>query len=95
MFCVVVLFDVKTGFEAMFREKILANAATSLSDESGCHRFDVCEGPTVASFLLYELYETEGAFMEHLRTPHFKRFDAETADWVSDKRVTTYTRLTP
>lgn len=93
MFCVVVLFEIKAGFEAMFREKVIANATTSLADEPGCHRFDVCEGATAATFLLYELYESESAFKDHLTTQHFKIFDAETVDWVSDKRVSTYTRL--
>ena len=93
MFCVVVAFEVKLGFEDNFRQKVLANAATSLSTEAGCYHFDVCQGAASSNFLLYELYDSEEAFHIHLSASHFKSFDAETAGWVREKRVTTYTRL--
>jgi quinol monooxygenase YgiN len=93
VFCVVVRFEVKPGFEARFRHQVLANAATSLAQEPGCCTFDVCEGRAAGDILLYELYDSERAFQDHLATPHFKQFDAETADWVSSKLVATYKRL--
>lgn len=93
MFCVVVFFDVKAGFEALFRQKILDNAVSSLANEPGCRTFDVCEGAETGQILLYELYVSERAFQDHLATAHFKQFAAETADWVTGKRVATYTRL--
>ena len=93
MFCVVVHFEIKAGYEALFRQKILDNAAASLTHEPGCRTFDVCEGADAGSILLYELYDSERAFQDHLATLHFKRFDAETSNWVSDKRVATYKRL--
>jgi quinol monooxygenase YgiN len=93
VFCVVVWFEVKPGFEAQFRKSVLGNAAESLAKEPGCRTFDVCEGAEDGNVFLYELYDNESAFQQHLGMPHFKRFDAETAGWVADKRVATYTRL--
>jgi len=93
MFCVVVRFEVKEGCEAQFRQKVLENAAASLSREPGCRTFDVCEGDQAGDIVLYELYESESAFHDHLSTPHFKRFDVETSDWIAKKQVATYTRL--
>jgi quinol monooxygenase YgiN len=93
VFCVVVRFEVKAGFEAQFRQKVLENAAASRANEPGCRVFDVCEGERAGDILLYELYDSERAFRDHLGTSHFKRFDAETAHWISEKRVATYRRL--
>jgi quinol monooxygenase YgiN len=89
----VVHFEIKDGFEALFGQKILDNAAASLAHEPGCHTFDVCEGAETGTILRYDLYDSERAFQDHLATAHFKRFDAETSSWVSDKRVAIYQRL--
>jgi quinol monooxygenase YgiN len=93
MFCVLVRFQIKAGFEEKFREQILANAAASLEDEPGCHTFDVCAGSSAGTILLYELYDSEQAFKDHLETPHFKRFNADTTTWVENKSIETYMRL--
>lgn len=90
MFCVVVRVQVKPEFAVPFRQEILSNAAASLDREPGCRTFDVCEAPATSEFLLYELYDTEQAFQEHLETLHFKHFDAKTAGWIASKQISWY-----
>ena len=93
MYCVVVRFDVKAGFEEKFRKLVLANAAASLKDEPDCHTFDVCQGSEPGTIFLYELYTSEAAFAHHLQTPHFKQFNADTADCLAGKVIETYRRI--
>jgi quinol monooxygenase YgiN len=91
MFVVTVAFrsvpDRATDFLAALRE----NAATSLRDEPGCHRFDVCTDPDdPEAFFLYELYTDAQAFEAHKATRHFLAFDALVRDWTAGKTVKTY-----
>ena len=90
MFVVAALFEVEKGKESIFREAILRNAATSLRDEPGCHRFDVCFDDGERRCFLYELYEDEAAFDAHVKSDHFRTFDEATASAVADRRVETY-----
>ena len=91
MFVVTVAFrsvpDKATDFLVALRE----NAATSLRDEPGCHRFDVCTDPDdPEAFFLYELYTDAQAFEAHKATRHFLAFDALVRDWTAAKTVKTY-----
>ena len=91
MFVVTVDFridpDQMTAFLPLMRE----NAALSLNLEPECRRFDVCTSREDRELVfLYEVYETETAFQQHLGMAHFKRFDAATAEMVRSKSVTTY-----
>ena len=92
-YAVVVTFVVMPEHRAAFRDAISENAAASLRLEPGCSVFDVCEGADEAEIFLYEVYDSEAAFREHLATEHFRRFDALVAPWVHEKRVLTYPRL--
>ena len=63
--------DTRDRFVAALEEQ----ARTSLAEESGCVRFDVCvdvDDPN--HFLLYEIYADEEAFTSHRQTSHFARW---------------------
>jgi autoinducer 2-degrading protein len=90
MYVVTVRFDLLPEHARAFRAPVLENAATSLRDETGCHRFDVCFSDEGTQCFLYELYTDRTAFEEHLRSGHFLRFDEGTAAMVRDRRVETY-----
>jgi (4S)-4-hydroxy-5-phosphonooxypentane-2,3-dione isomerase len=85
---VVVRFVVKAGAERSFFERVVRQAGDSLRHEPQCRQFDVCVDPADPSrILLYEIYDSEAAFAEHLDSAHFRAFDAETRAWVSEKAV--------
>jgi quinol monooxygenase YgiN len=92
-YVVIVTFGVKPTYQAAFRDAILENASASRKLEPGCSVFDVCENQDGTEIFLYEVYDSEAAFTEHLASDHFRRFDAMVAPWIVDKRVTTYHRL--
>jgi quinol monooxygenase YgiN len=95
MFAVAVTFQINPSDWEAFLPAILANAATSLADEGGCHRFDVCTDPARPNeVLLYELYTDAAAFETHLASTHFKDFDALVAPMIASKSVATYTQVT-
>jgi quinol monooxygenase YgiN len=88
MFVVTVAFRSVPDRAADFLAALRENAATSLRDEPGCHRFDVCTDPDdPAAFFLYELYTDADAFEAHKATPHFTAFDAVVRDWTAEKTV--------
>jgi quinol monooxygenase YgiN len=72
MFSLMVQLEVRPEDRDEFLAAITANAAASVRDEPGCHRFDVTavEGDG-NRFVLYELYDDAEAFEAHKRAPHF------------------------
>jgi (4S)-4-hydroxy-5-phosphonooxypentane-2,3-dione isomerase len=72
MFSLMVQLEVRPEDRDEFLAAITANAAASVRDEPGCHRFDVIavEGDE-NRFVLYELYDDAAAFEAHKRAPHF------------------------
>lgn len=89
-FAVCVTFTLRPGRAGTFRPLAEAQARASLA-EPGCRVFDVWTDPERPDELfLYEIYDSAAAFQAHLGTSHFKRFDAETAEMVTDKRVVTW-----
>jgi autoinducer 2-degrading protein len=79
---VLVEFLVKPSFIAQFRDLIACNAKASLERERGCKRFDVLFDPEEPRrFVLYEIYEDQAAFDEHLASGHYLSF----ADAIEDK----------
>jgi len=87
-FVIVVDFRIKPGQMAAFRTLIDDNAKTSVKDEKGCRRFDVCADRKDANrILLYEIYDNRAAFDLHLKTPHFAIFNEASAPLVADKIV--------
>ena len=94
MYAVVVTFRIKAGEMDAFLPLMTENASTSLADETGCHRFDVCTDSTRANeVFLYELYTDRAAFDAHLASAHFRAFDQRVANMVADKSVSTYDRV--
>ena len=72
---VLVEFLVKPSFTAQFRDLIAVNAKASLEREVGCKRFDVLFDPEEPRrFVLYEIYEDQVAFDEHLASSHYLCF---------------------
>ncbi|MEL6548894.1 MAG: putative quinol monooxygenase [Pseudomonadota bacterium] len=96
MFAVVVTLKIAPGKMPDFLTSIRPNAAASLRDEPGCHRFDVCHDDARPNeVFLYELYDDAAAFDAHLATEHFKIFDAETAPMIVGKDIRTYEQVFP
>ncbi|WP_187429784.1 (4S)-4-hydroxy-5-phosphonooxypentane-2,3-dione isomerase [Roseobacter fucihabitans] len=94
MFAVVVTFSIPPEHFAQFMPLMQQNAATSLADEPGCHRFDIATDPARPDeVFLYELYSDEAAFRAHLSTLHFQAFDKATAAMIAEKSVKTYTSV--
>lgn len=85
---VIVDFRLTPGARAGFRRLVDINARTSAEKEKGCRRFDVIEPRDEEDrVLLYEIYDDEAAFDAHMRTPHYERFDIESAPLVRSKSV--------
>jgi len=94
MFAVVVTFKIVPDDWDRFLPLMHQNAATSLSIEPGCQRFDVCTDPDRPhEVFLYELYTDRAAFDGHLTSDHFKAFDTATAGMIAAKQVATYTQV--
>jgi quinol monooxygenase YgiN len=54
--------------------QLLARHAAASRDEPGCLQFDAHQGiDNPDEFALVERYESQAAFAEHRRTPHFRR----------------------
>jgi autoinducer 2-degrading protein len=88
-YVILVDFRIKPGARDAFRRLIDANARESCRDEPGCRRFDVLELPNDTDrILLYEIYDDRAAFEAHVMSPHFARFDKQSAPFVADKQVT-------
>jgi (4S)-4-hydroxy-5-phosphonooxypentane-2,3-dione isomerase len=89
MFSLMVQLEVRPEDRDPFLAAITENAAASVRDEPGCHRFDVTavEGDG-SRFVLYELYDDAEAFEAHKRTPHFAAW-RQVADRVLTSQVNT------
>ena len=91
MYVVVVHFVAKPEASETFREVLLTQASNSLSREPGCRVFDVAvDEPAGNHFLLYEIYDDETTFQEHLKTEHFLDFDARSQAMFTSKEVSTH-----
>ncbi|WP_428649125.1 putative quinol monooxygenase [Roseibium sp.] len=94
MFAVTVLFRIREGQMQAFMPLMIDNAQTSLKEEPGCSRFDVCTDPArPGEVFLYEIYDTGDAFKTHLETTHFKTFDTQVAGMIAEKTVQTYAQV--
>ncbi|MYF89209.1 MAG: antibiotic biosynthesis monooxygenase [Boseongicola sp. SB0676_bin_33] len=88
MYVVAVDFRVRPGARDAFMPLILDQARTSLSNEPGCHVFDVCQCEEVPDqIFLYEVYEDRAAFDAHLASDHYSAFDSAVGNLVAEKRV--------
>jgi autoinducer 2-degrading protein len=95
-YALLVDFQIHPDHAEAFADAIARNARTSLREEPGCSRFDVCRDPADAgAFFLYELYDDPAAIAAHLAAAHFREFDALTRDWVVRKVVRTHVLQAP
>lgn len=91
MFAVTVTFKIKAGHWDGFLPLMRDNARTSLREEPACRHFDVCTEPERAhEVFLYELYDNAAAFQDHLKSDHFRTFDAAVAAMIESKHIATY-----
>ena len=88
MYCITVGMELKAGVREKFLDAMLANAGASVRDEPGCVTFDVLKARDEPdSFLLYEIYDSQAAFEDHLQTPHFKACRAAIDDLLERQTV--------
>jgi len=97
MFIITVTFIVKSENADLFQKMVLKQAENSLSEEPCCRVFEVSKRNESTSddvaFFLYEAYDTEKNFTEHLETKHFLNFNEESAKLILSKSVASYTKL--
>ena len=90
-FVVLARFRVKPGTRDQFVALAQTDAAASVANEPGCHRFDVLvDREDESRVVLYEIYEDKAAFDAHLETPHLKAFRDGIADLIADRAIETY-----
>lgn len=91
MFVVVVFLEALAGREQELSDALRRHAATCLDREPGCQRYDISTDPIEgASFLLYQVYADETAYLAHRELPHYADFRLLTDPWVRSRRVLTY-----
>ncbi len=94
MYVVCVTFKIRSENIDQFMPLMLENAKASFDREPECQQFDVCvDENDKSTVFLYELYNNEAAFKDHLAAPHFKVFDTAVADLIVDKKVQIFTRI--
>ena len=85
-FAVWVQFDVKPGQLSAFLAEAQKDAQGSVSNEPGCHRFDILQDPEVPNRVyFYEVYDDEAAFAVHREMPHFKAYFEATESMIAAK----------
>jgi len=86
VFSLVVQMEVRPGRREEFLAGMAANAESSVRDEPGCLRFDVCSVDGDENrFLLYELYTDAEAFAAHKASPHFAQWRTVAEQVVADQ----------
>lgn len=94
MYAVCVTFQLHNGSMSVFMPLMLANAQTSLKNETGCLQFDVLSNENAADrVFLYELYSDRAAFDAHLASDHFKTFDTAVAPMIAQKDIHTWDQV--
>lgn len=96
MFVITAEFRLKPDMLNAFMPLMLIQAEKSLSSEPGCLVFDVCieHNDSEDVVFLYEAYEDEAAFDQHMETPHYLAFSETTSDLVAAKSVRRFDRIT-
>jgi len=91
MFAVVVFLEAVPGRQEELAEALQRHARACHEDEEGCRRYDICVDPLErATFLLYQVYDDEAAYLAHRELPHYADFRLLTDAWVKSRRVLTY-----
>ncbi len=96
MYVITVLFSIGAEHTSDFLQAIVANARTSVAEESGCRQFDVCVSARDSNeVFLYEVYDSKAAFDAHLASVHFRQFTESTEAWVIAKVINVFERTYP
>lgn len=94
MFVVCATFKIKPAETTNFMPLMKANAQASLSDEPQCQQFDICVNALDANTVfLYEVYDDESAFKDHLKSSHFLEFDQAVSSMIASRSVQIFTRI--
>ena len=94
MFVVVVFLEAKREHTASLRSAVLLHARNCLEKEPGCRRYEVSADPVDrAAFLLYQIYDSEAAYLAHKELPHYAEFRMKVDDWTAARRILTYELL--
>lgn len=88
---VVVFLEAERGKEEDLRQALISYARTCLEKERGCRRYDVSLDPVEGtSFLLYQVYDNEAAYLAHRELPHYAEFRQLADPWTRSRKVLTY-----
>lgn len=91
MHVVVVFLEATEGRQWELGEALRRHAAACLEEEPGCQRYDISADPLEgSSFLLYQVYADEAAYLAHRELPRYADFRSLTDPWVRSRRVLTY-----
>jgi autoinducer 2-degrading protein len=91
MHVVVVFLEAEDGRQWELGEALLVHARMCLDREPGCRRYDISSDPLEgSSFLLYQVYVDEAAYLAHRELPHYADFRLLTDPWTKSRRVLTY-----
>ena len=93
MFAVTVTFVLKPGCRDSFLPLMVENAKASRDREMGCRQFDVCHNDDGRTVFLYEIYDNEAAFQEHLKSDHFLAFEAAVDTMIETKAIQQFERV--
>ena len=90
-FAIIVEFDLLEGGFDVFHQEVLKNGEASKREEPGCQCFDVLVPNNEKNRItLYEVYDDEAAFQEHLQSTHFKDFSDRVSGLVTDRKLTKF-----
>jgi len=77
MYVIIAPIQIKTGHQTEFIDGMVDNARGFVNDEPGCLRFDVIQDAGDPSrFWLYEVYEDEAAFQQHVQSTRLIKWRA-------------------
>ena len=90
-FAIIVEFELLEGGFDIFLQEVLKNGEASRREEPGCQCFDVLvPNKDENRIVLYEAYDNEAAFQEHLQAQHFKDFSDRVSGLVTDRKLTKF-----
>jgi (4S)-4-hydroxy-5-phosphonooxypentane-2,3-dione isomerase len=93
MYAITVKFEVLEQYLDVFLKAMYKQAEDSLALEKNCHCFDVCQSTNHSTTIfLYEIYQNEVDFKDHLSSPHFLNFSKQVTPWVKSKTVESFVR---
>ena len=90
-FAIIVEFELLEGGFDIFHQEVLRNDEASKREEPGCQTFEILvPNKEENRIVLYEAYDDEAAFQEHLQTKHFKDFSDRVSGLVTDRNISKF-----